>query len=387
MKNLKAIGMAFVLFLITVSGIKITEKHTTPKNSVTYGTWDSASKFANTEGLKRLVNNKEAMVILGSSELRHCQKTGFHGDTVYQNTDMKPIFIGRGGYQSLNHAITLGAIADGIKNKKVVISVSPQWFKPTGVRKDAFGDSYSESHMIAFLKNKDISKETKKYVISRIKTLTADNHVMWSRIQDDVKWYMDNDGNTFDKVRKNIHSYLVNDKAETKLFMASILRGRLKDKKPGKEKQIQWDKLYKKADLKGKKMAPKNKYGMFDDVYKRKLKYKVDHNMIRKLNYTTKSIEFKDLQCFLDVCREENIKAMIVMLPFNGRWSDYAEYPQKNRNKIYNAVRKIAKDKGAELADLSEMEYENYVFEDDSHLALKGLVNFNEQIYNFYKQN
>lgn len=48
---------------------------------------------------------------------------------------------------------------------------------------------------------------------------------------------------------------------------------------------------------------------------------------------------------------------------------------------------KIAKDKGAELADLSKMEYENYVFEDDSHLALKGLVNFNEQIYNFYKQN
>lgn len=87
------------------------------------------------------------------------------------------------------------------------------------------------------------------------------------------------------------------------------------------------------------------------------------------------------------MCKEENIKAMIVMLPFNGRWSDYAEYPQKNRNKIYNAVRKIAKDKGAELADLSEMEYENYVFEDDSHLALKGLVNFNEQIYNFYKQN
>ena len=169
--------------------------------------------------------------------------------------------------------------------------------------------------------------------------------------------------------------------------MASILRGRLKDKKPGKEKQIQWDKLYKKADLKGEKMAPKNKYGLFDYVYKRKLKYKVDHNMIRKLNYTTKSIEIKDLQCFLDVCKEENIKAMIVMLPFNGRWSDYAEYPQKNRNKIYNAVRKIAKDKGAELADLSEMEYENYVFEDDSHLALKGLVKFNEQIYNFYKQN
>ena len=48
--------------------------------------------------------------------------------------------------------------------------------------------------------------------------------------------------------------------------------------------------------------------------------------------------------------------------------------------------RNFAKNNNVKLADLTSMEYDDYMFEDDSHLALKGLVYFNEQIYNFYKQ-
>ena len=38
------------------------------------------------------------------------------------------------------------------------------------------------------------------------------------------------------------------------------------------------------------------------------------------------------------------------------------------------------------IYDMTDGEYEKYYFEDESHLALKGLVTFNEKIYNFYKQ-
>lgn len=60
--------------------------------------------------------------------------------------------------------------------------------------------------------------------------------------------------------------------------------------------------------------------------------------------------------------------------------------PKAKRDELYGAVRNFAKNNNVKLADLTSMEYDDYMFEDDSHLALKGLVYFNEQIYNFYKQ-
>ena len=70
------------------------------------------------------------------------------------------------------HAIAVGSIGETLKGRKIVISVSPQWFKNTGVKEDAFGATYSESNFIEFLKNKDISDSAKDYVISRAIDLT-----------------------------------------------------------------------------------------------------------------------------------------------------------------------------------------------------------------------
>ena len=52
----------------------------------------------------------------------------------------------------LYHAIAVGSIGETLKGRKIVISVSPQWFKNTGVKEDAFGATYSESNFIEFLK-------------------------------------------------------------------------------------------------------------------------------------------------------------------------------------------------------------------------------------------
>lgn len=386
MKNIKAIGIAFLMFIMTVAVIKITINRGMPEYSTRYGTWVSASKFGCNSGMRELLDNDGIVTVFGSSELRHCQKSGFHGDTIYKSTDMKPVFIGKGGYQSLNHAITLGSLGDKLKNKKVVLSVSPQWFKPNGVKKEAFGASYSETNMIAFLKNKDIRDETKQYVLDRIQTLTDEKPAMWNRVQDDVKWYLKNEGNLFDKMRKGIHSFLAKDKAETKLFLASVSKGFYQCKDDEEKKEIDWKKLYKKADKKGRKKTGNNKYGMLDKVYNRRYKKRIENNDICDLKYSPESIEFQDLQCFLDICKQENIEVLMIMLPLNGRWSDYANYPTERREKIYGRVKAIAERNSIQLADLTHLEYKDYIFEDDSHLALKGLVSFNEQIYNFYKQ-
>ena len=73
--------------------------------------------------------------------------------------------------QSLSHAITLGAIAPDMKNKKVVLIVSPSWFAKKGVDGSGFSARFSESMYEAFLKNDQLSDETKKAITQRTKQL------------------------------------------------------------------------------------------------------------------------------------------------------------------------------------------------------------------------
>ena len=131
---------------------------------------------------------------------------------VFQNPDNQ--FIGA----TVRDDIAFGSIGETLKGRKIVISVSPQWFKNTGVKEDAFGATYSESNFIEFLKNKDISDSSKDYVISRAIDLTKNNPTMCNRIKDDVRWYRDNSKNPWDIFRKSIHTRLVEDKADIKLF-------------------------------------------------------------------------------------------------------------------------------------------------------------------------
>ena len=108
MKNIKAMGIAFIMFLVTITGVGIATKNGIPAYNIRYGTWISTTKFGCNDGMKKLVKNDNVFTVFGSSELRHCQRSGFHADSIYKNSDIKPVFIGKGGFQSLGHAIILG---------------------------------------------------------------------------------------------------------------------------------------------------------------------------------------------------------------------------------------------------------------------------------------
>lgn len=61
---------------------------------------------------------------------------------------MAPIYVGKAGYQSLTHAITLGAVGSQAANKKAVLIVSPQWFKENGVKSTAFEAAFQKKNIL-----------------------------------------------------------------------------------------------------------------------------------------------------------------------------------------------------------------------------------------------
>ena len=74
------------------------------------------------------------------------------------------ILIGRGGTQSLLHAINLGAMADQIPDKKAVLILSPQWFTEEGAQPAGYSSLFSEGMFVEFLKNTSIPLELRTAV-------------------------------------------------------------------------------------------------------------------------------------------------------------------------------------------------------------------------------
>ena len=79
---------------------------------------------------------------------------------------------------------------------------------------------------------------------------------------------------------------------------------------------------------------------------------------------------------------------MIVILPVNGYWYDFTEFPQEARQNYYQNIRELAAEfDGTVVADLSGEEHTKYFFEDSVHLAQKGWLTVDKALYQFAKQN
>ena len=127
MKTIKAFAVSLLLCALTIVGLHLYSGRGFSAEGKA-GTWVSDAKSQSGSTLKKMAADENAVLIFGSSELRHGQGSGFHGDTIFDGADMDPIYVGKAGYQSLTHAITLGAVGSQAANKKAVLIVSPQWY-------------------------------------------------------------------------------------------------------------------------------------------------------------------------------------------------------------------------------------------------------------------
>ena len=276
MKTIKAFAVSLLLCALTLVGLHLWCGRGLSADGKA-GTWVSDAKSQSGSTLKKMAADENALLIFGSSELRHGQGSGFHGDTIFDGADMDPIYVGKAGYQSLTHAITLGAVGSQAANKKAVLIVSPQWFKENGVKSTAFEAAFSEEEYIALLENPDISQETKDYINGRLQNIMADNENMSERVKKAREWYQPKDDNTaeqqgwLEQKKADFHKILLEEKNNYKVMTEALMDGISNDKSResgAKLSQATWKQLRKEAETEGHKLSDGNDYGMFDSVYK-----------------------------------------------------------------------------------------------------------------------
>lgn len=389
MKKVTAFVCALLLFLVTIVSFHMCAKVWQVNNTYEFAAWSNTSKFASGNAISNNITDN-TLVMFGSSEFQHGKDTVYYPGNIFRGSDMEPMLIGAGYYQSLQHAITLAAIGNDIKNKKAVIFLSPTWFRKDGIKSLAFASNFSEMNYVEMLKNSNISDETKLYIQKRVHNLLEVDKTTLSNLECaqrvlDVSLIQNDKSTLLDNIKYSVYQGFLNEKSlisvATQFKIRETKQLKCSQKSDG---NIDWEKYYDLAESESQSSEQNDFYMSPIGYEKVKSKLSTNKDCLKDVtNMYSKSPEYDDLRCFLDVCRDLEIEPLLIALPVNGYWYDYMGAGSLTRAKYYQNIRQIAREYDAELADLSVCEFEKYFFEDGLHLAGKGWVSVDEILYKF----
>ncbi|ARW08806.1 D-alanyl-lipoteichoic acid biosynthesis protein DltD [Bacillus atrophaeus] len=330
----------------------------------------------------KMLEEQKYLPIYGSSELSRLDK--FHPSNYFQvnNQGFTPYLIGKGGSQSLIHAINFAAHADQLKGKKLVFIVSPQWFTKHGSDEQHFAPNYSALQGLDLAFNDTIDPAVKKQMMKRMlhyKAVTNDAVLseLYQAMLEGQTWKV----NLLKPAAKSYYSLL--QKKDLYYSMAESEGPKRHVSESVKDKP--WSVLKQEADKMGEDHSRSNVFHIDDPSY-RKLKHKVPKFKDRNKHRTyAKSPEFGDFELMLDILKDAGAEPMFVSIPVNGKWYDYTGFPKNGRTDYYKKVKKQIEAKGFQVADLSGHEYDPYFMKDTIHIGWKGWVYVDKAIEEFYK--
>lgn len=388
MKRMKAFAVALLLFVLTVICCHFYTRNRVPVNNTAFSTWSIEEKSVSLSGMTANMN-EGSMPVFGSSEFQHGKDTIYHPKNLFSDTRFNPMLIGAGYYQSLSHAITLAAIEPAMQVRKAVLILSPQWFRKTGVVDQAYTSRFSENLYTAMLANPKLSEESRTYISERTHILLDMDEKTLEHVDLHEKVLWKEEGSFVEQKKEALWNVFLKEKdtftTAFNLIESGIGKG---NGIPSEEAEPDWGALLTQAEKDGD-LENQNEFFITDETYERLVPHlpeKKGMNSDADKGYQG-GPEFDDLRCFLQVCRELDIEPMLVILPVNGYYYDFTEFPKEARQKYYEKIRKLAAEYNTKTADFSGQEYTKYFFEDRVHIGKTGWVMVNESLYKFYREN
>lgn len=375
MKKLFSVLAGILLFAVVLAGFKLHMNSKFAENKPGVRNLRSYERFWSSEAQKIVIDEK-TLPIFGSSELI---VLGYYEDNVasfLNGEQMNILSIGGGNFQSLHHAITLGALSDSISSGKIALFLSPQWFDEDGSAPAAFAARMSENALLDFLSNKKISDEQKQYVLDRVESLLAESPIQQARVQKYKKAF--HNPISADWIYMQILNAYWDYRAE---FEAYQQLDAVNNNVPHYDLDaIDFDAVLELAEQQGKESCTNNDFGIRDDYWSAYVESTYEAGeVVDKRQVFTQSPEYDDLKCFLNIADELGLEVILVSIPVNGRW--YA-YCGELCDEYYQNIRDIsAQYSNVQLVDMSIYEDEPYFFRDIMHLGWKGWARINEVLY------
>ena len=384
MKKIAAFFSALAIVLVLAVGVHFLSAATMEQDHAGIFGWTDEVKYTSMHALAANFD-ENTIPVMGSSELQHQKSTPYNPANLLAGQDTRLMLIGAGYYQSLYHATALAAMEPEMENRRAVLILAPQWFRKTGVREEAFASRFSEENYIDMLQNEKLSADTRAYLIKRThKLLSNMDPQTESRLSEYEDQYLNEDLSPR-KSSPGLHEQFLREKNRTNIclrFLAyDLLHSRKYESGSG---EPDFESLRAQAAVDGEEACGGNEFFVSGSYYRNYIVKVMDDVKDEGIStgYSV-SPEFKDLEYFLRTCREVGVKPLLVISPVNGYWYDYIGFNREAREDYYGKIRELAAEYGAETADFSDREYEEYFMEDTVHIGWKGWVDVCEAIYRF----
>lgn len=388
MKWVKAIAVASILFIVTWIGVSV--YYSNEVKEMSHNLWNANTDLRNSNinALDELLDEK-TMWVLGSSELgyiKEMEENAYPYKLLQDCKDYNMLLSGRGYVQSFSHAIDVGAYGKLSETNKVVLILSPQWFTQTSLTPDIFASVFQDRSYVEFMKNEEITYETKQAVATRAESLLASypQGLELVELYNDV--YVNKSLNPLKRIKLSVYNAFADLKNDYEIVNAGY--GAVYRNATFNAEDINWQEEMDIAYKIGQSKCNNNDYYIYDYYWDKYIKESYEE---KKGSYTdvtyTESPEYDDFKLFLKVCQELDIEPLIISIPCHGYWYDYCNFSKEDRQMYYENIRIICDEYGVELADFSDKEYEPYFLKDIMHLGWKGWVYLDEAVYKFYKEN
>ena len=390
MIRLKAFLISIVLVLITLVILnktyikKIEDYYKVNDNSVRYST--SYEKYKSKDIITKNITSN-TLVLLGSSELTATINERYHPNKIFNYEDFNIMQIGTGYSQNIVQASTLGSIEGAMKNKKVAIVESVQWFAKGGLQNDAFLNKASQEHIYNTMINDKISKKTKEKLINRVIELTSN-----SKAQNDIyrkykQYFIENKGSFIGEKMLALDNDIYSFKNKIQFY---INKDKMNYPFSGKNTpNYDWNSLTNDFVEEVKKTTNNNEYAVDNKYYNTYLakNYSTFRDSNKGISYL-ESPEYIDYEIFLDVAKELGMKVEVIIFPVNGKWNDYTGVSKEMREQAYRNIEEMAKKyDNVKVLNYGNREYEDYFLFDVMHVGVKGWMEVERELYKFAKQN
>ena len=390
MIRLKAFLISIVLVLITLIILdktyvkKIEDYYKVNDNSVRYST--AYEKYKSKDIITENIM-PNTLVLLGSSELTATINESYHPNKIFNYEDFNIMQIGTGYSQNIIQASTLGSIEGAMKNRKVAIVESVQWFAKGGLQNDAFLNKASQEHIYNTMTNNKISKKTKEKLINRVIELTSNNKGQNDIYKKYKEYFIENKGSFIDGEILKMDSYIYSFKNKTQFYSN---KGKTDYPLSGQNTpNYDWDSLTNDFVEEVKKTTNNNDYAVDNKYYNTYLakNYSTFRDSNKGISYL-ESPEYTDYEIFLDVAKELGMKVEVIIFPVNGKWNDYTGVSKEMREQAYRNIEEMAKKyDNVKVLNYGNREYDDYFLFDVMHVGVKGWMEVERELYKFAKQN
>lgn len=385
MRKIRSFIVAVVLMAVFVTSAHLITGGMSMKiEDEGFGFWFNPYKDLSYSALSENMD-PDTVLVMGSSEFRHGRDSKYHPRNTLRNAGVNLMMIGGPCNQILYHSIAMGSLEPQLESRKVILLVSPTWFKKNGVSAVNYGVRFSESEYIHFMENQNIDDEIKQYVAKRSEELLADNTKYNTEVGIIDSYLADGNNSFIREMLFNVVDFMATDRDRISSAFVLKLLGNNEEpvESPDSLSSKAFDKMEKRAAKASDELSD-NPFDISDYSWNRTLRktYRTDKDAYPN-RICSDSPEFDDLEAFLKICKQTGIQAKLIVMPVNGKWFDYIGTGEEKRRKTTDKILKMAEEYGAETADLTVHEYDPYITTDATHPWKKGWVLIDREIYNF----